>query len=526
MRPGGQDDWLRNRAWMHAHRGIQFEDVLAQLRVDVQRCPAEKGREPWTEADLQRHARSACAKAASEPDVKVTFEPDQLRAAVHFAETRGHDWRYDHRQGRWLRWDGVRWAPDLDEGIVRATGDMVLAQLAASVGGRGAGKTASLTSRAALCGIRDIARTLPPIASRGDEWDTDPMLLGVPNGVVDLRTGQLRAATQADRVTMQASFPYDPDARCPLWKRTLAEVFAKDPEIVPYLQRALGYSLTGDTRHEVFFMATSALDAAEPGREGKGTVINTVARVLGDYAADLGFASLEDRKEESGASPDLAKLMHRRFVTASETRGRRFNEARIKRMTGRDPITCRFLYGQEFTYLPEFKLWLSVNHLPKVRDDAFWSRPHRIPFRTSFRGHEDTTLKDRLIDEGPGILAWLVAGALEWRGAGHALQAPESVTAATREYRESQSPLAEFLDARCVIRASCFVAKDALREAYVRWCDAERVHFRLGPKRFGQEVLKRFPEAREPSGERRWGYQGIGLAVADREPGEDDAAPF
>jgi putative DNA primase/helicase len=196
-------------------------------------------------------------------------------------------------------------------------------------------------------------------------------------------------------------------------------------------------------------------------------------------------------------------------------------------MTGRDPIAARFLYGDEFTFVPEFKLWLLVNRPPRVGDDeAFWSRPHRIPFRTSFRGREDTTLKDRLLAEREGILAWLVRGALDWQCSGPSLEPPDSIAKATDEYREEESPLAEFLDACCVLRADAWTSKDELRTAYARWAEKERVRFRLGPKRFYQEVGKRFKTVR-PEHHGAPGYIGVGLvATQGREPGDDSETPF
>ena len=198
-----------------------------------------------------------------------------------------------------------------------------------------------------------LREAVPLFGVRVTAFDNDPWFLGVPNGVVDLRTGELRGGRPEDYITMQATYPYDPGAKCPLWEETVAQVFALEgkrrPEFVSYVQRALGYSLTGDCREEVFFLTTGNLDDdTKSGANGKGTIINTVAHVLGDYAENLGFSSLEWQHNRGGAgsaTPDLAKLLHKRFVTASETnKGATFNAARIKALTGRDPITARELY--------------------------------------------------------------------------------------------------------------------------------------------------------------------------------------
>ena len=218
-------------------------------------------------------------------------------------------------------------------------------------------------------------------------------------------------------------------------------------------------------------------------------------KILGDYADDLGFSSLEvsQRGGDGGAAtPDLAKLDRKRFVTASETTGGRFNEARIKKMTGRDPVTCRFLHQNEFTYIPEFKLWLSVNKLPRVADDceAFWSRPHRIPFLQCYAGRERLDLKDALLAEGPGILAWLVRGCVEWQATG--LTPPPAIVEALTAYRRSQEPLAEFYREECTEGPGEEVPAADLLGRYRGWCDEKRLVKRLGRNQFYVEVRRRF----------------------------------
>jgi len=536
VRAGGQDDWLRNRAWMHANRGLQYEDVLAQLRVDIARCPAEGA--PWTEHDLQRHAKSACDKVATGERIRDDYETDDAGAAAYFAATRGHLLRYDHRRGRWLLWDGVRWAPDRDEAIVRmlieAARERVAVAMQIEDGKIRKSRIHALSAflnENKIRAVRTLVRALPPVASIGDEWDTDPWLLGVPNGVVDLRTGTLRAAHQEDRITMQTAVAFDAASPAPLWETTIGDVFKDKPEgFVAYVQRALGYSITGDMRAEVFWLLLGV------GRNGKGTLVNTVHHVLGDYAESLKFASLEARRNSDGGqgpTPDLAKLHRKRFVVASEGSGSTLNTALIKQITGRDPLTTRGMYARdEFTFYPEVKLWLTAqtDKRPRIRDDSegFWARPHVVDFAQRYKDRADETLKTRLkdLDEAAGVLAWLVRGALEWQRQG--LGAPPCVTAAADDYRLSQEPLAEFYEARCVLSPGAWTSGEELREAYIRWCDAERVHFRIGPKRFSQELVKRFTAYQEKTGTRRRGFQGIGLAVSEghREPGEDDALPF
>ena len=328
---------------------------------------------------------------------------------------------------------------------------------------------------------------------------------------------------------MQAAVPYDPEAKAPLWGATVAQVFAKDgrerPDFVKYVHRAFGYSITGACNEEVFFLCTGRLgDDEKNGRNGKGTLVNTVAKVLGDYACDLGFASLEWQRNSGGAgvaSPDLAKLVHKRFVTASETnRGAQFNTARIKALTGRDPITARFLFKNEFTFEPELKLFLSVNHLPRVEDDSlgFWSRPHILEFPNTFAATADTTLKDRLLAEAQGILTWLVKGALAWQESG--LQAPPEVRAAVVAYREAQGDLEEYLDACCDLGPDLTASHGELYESYARWTSVER-RSKASSKDLGKRLRKRFgdPVKKRTSKSDALVYYGIGIRTSEHPGG-------
>jgi putative DNA primase/helicase len=320
-------------------------------------------------------------------------------------------------------------------------------------------------------------------------------MLGVPNGMVDLRTGELLPGESDKRVTMHAATSYDPQAACPLWEASVADIFKDDPDLIHFVHRALGYSMTGDCREEVFFLCVGG------GRNGKGTIINTVAYVLKDYHDNLSFHSLERGSHgPKEASNDLAKLARKRFVTASETLGGRFDESRIKSLTGRDPVTARFLYQEEFTFTPELKLWLSVNNMPRVRDDSvgFWARPRVIPFNQCYDGRADKTLKERLREEAPGILAWLVRGCLAWQREGLGL--PPAVSAAVEQYRQHEDFLSEFYEDCCVIGSSengtgVRVRPMELFSAYLRWCDRMRIRVRLGSKGFSQRVARRFRRA-------------------------------
>ena len=430
-------------------------------------------------------------RRAREPLFPLTEAGD----AEFFAQRYGDRVRYDHRRGRWLVFVGHRWIPD-DDGELRRLALKSMRQRQQAALAIEDQDRRQNTARWALGGesrrrienMLELAKNLPGVADSGDGWDADPWLLAVQNGVVDLRSGRLRPGAASDRITMSARVEYSPSAQCPLWERTIDEILGGDRELIDYIHRALGYSISGDCREECLMLCWG------DGRNGKGTLLNAVAWLLGEYADDLPFSALE-LTERSGISNDIAKLVGKRFATASESSDTvRLNEARIKAMTGRDPITARFLHREYFTFVPVAKFWLSTNHKPVVRDDSegFWRRLHFIPFAQSFAGRENRELKDRLRAEAPGILTWLVRGCRDWQQ--HGLNAPAAVRTATEEYRRESEPLSPFFDSCCVITPGGRVKAFELYTEYLRWADAGGMApgQRLNQTSFGTQVRKRF----------------------------------
>jgi putative DNA primase/helicase len=420
--------------------------------------------------------------------------------AEFFAAQHGAVVRYDHARGRWLLWRHHRWQPDADEEIRR------LAKLAMRQRSREALDLENQTdkhqavkwaigseSRSRIEALLFLAQAELPIANSGAGWDRDPWLLGVPNGVVDLRNGTLRDGRPEDLITMATAVPFDAAARCPRWERFMAEVF-DNAELVTFVQAAIGYSLTGETGEQCLFMGYGT------GANGKGTLLNTLAAVLGDYAYTMPFSTIE-LHQRSVIPNDLAALVGRRFVISSETTdGTRLNESRIKALTGCDPITARFLHAEYFTFTPVAKFWLAVNHKPVVRDDShgFWRRMRLLPFLRTFA--VDPTLAATLRAEAPGILAWAVRGGLAWQRNG--LLPPKVVTAATDEYERDSDPLALFIDEALERDQTSVVAASDLYAHYQQW--AVRQHMtdreRLNSTNFGRKMSERFTKDHRVTG--------------------------
>lgn len=491
---------LRRLAWNEP------EIAAALLTINQTRCQP-----PGDEHKVREIARR-CAQYDPAVD---TFPYTEVGDAEFFAKLHCDLVRFDHRQGRWLlASDTGLWLPDPIEllrgfavetirarhrhAITITDKDQKKAAVRWALGGESSKRLDHL--------LRE-ARALSPIADDGSNWDMEPWLLGVENGVIDLQSGAVRLASPADRITMRARVVYDPQASCPLWEKTVSEIFDGDSELSAYIRCALGYSLSGDCREECLFMCWG------DGANGKGTLMNTIGWLLHDYANDLPFSALE-LHDRSVIPNDIAKLVGRRFVTASESSEVRLNEARVKALTGRDPITARFLHREFFTFQPVAKFWLATNRKPIVRDDSqgFWRRIHLIPFTQTFVGREDKDLKNKLRAEAAGILAWLVRGCLEWQREG--LNPPRAVRAATEEYRRESDPLTPFFEARCVLAVDARVKASELYAAYQNWCDECHVKDwqRFNQTTFGKQVKKRFATEEK----RHTFYLGIGLLDASQ----------
>ena len=331
------------------------------------------------------------------------------------------------------------------------------------------------------------ASTIKSIRQNPDDFDRYPWLFNCPNGVIDLETGKLHPHDRTQLMTKCAPVAYCPEAECPNWLQFLEQIMGDGNQgLITFLQRAVGYSLVGSTEEKVLFLPWGT------GDNGKSTFIETIAEILGtDYALHTPPELLLS-KEKNAIPNDVARLKGVRFAYASEPpQGRRLNSSLIKELTGGDTVSARFMRGEFFDFRPECTLWMSTNHRPPTRDTghALWRRIKLIPFIVSIpKESQVRNLRQKLLAEAEGILAWAVRGCLDWQREG--LAEPEEVTAATDEYRTENDSISIFMQEKCLISAQCETGSTELYNAFKGWAD-EAGEYIMSQKVFSQALIEK-----------------------------------
>jgi putative DNA primase/helicase len=355
-----------------------------------------------------------------------------------------------------------------------------------------------------------LASSAEEIDVKSSRLNADPMLLTVRNGTIELATGKLREWRSTDLITKMAAVRFDAKAKCPLWDRFVLDAMGGRKELVAYLQRFVGYSLTGSTEEQclAFFYGD--------GRNGKSTFLNTIYRMLGDYAAKAPRKFLLETKSERHPT-EIVPLFGARFVMCHEIGGQaRFDEQLLKDVTGSDPLTARRMHENNWEFEPTHTLFMYGNDKPKIRgrDEGIWRRIRLIPWTVQIDKKKiDAKLPERLARELPGILNWAIRGCLEWQRSG--LSTPNVVEAATEAYREETDPFGDFFKRRCVFGLDERVTRQALRKAYEKFCATEGIQYVAGPRTLAEALYRRDVRAttiREKGGVFD-GWRGVGLAT-------------
>lgn len=441
----------------------------------------------------RRRAPATTGQASGEIVPLHGYRHTDLGNSERVVNQHAHELRYVRDAGQWMTWDGMRWSIDRDK-------SQVMQQVIATVRSmyRAAGDpdhpedrqklavwAMKSEARPRLEAALGLAAVHPQLHVEVQDLDRDEMTLGVTNGVVDLRTGELREPNPVALMTGQVATHYDPTAQCPLWIKTLQRILP-DPEVRAFLQRAIGYSLTGSTDEQVMFLAEGR------GANGKTVVVEALMNLMGNYAQKAPSDLLMARPSGSDLSNDVARLRGARFTAVVETEeGRRLAESKVKELTGGDTIAARFLHKEFFEFRPVCKMWLVTNHRPQIKgtDDGIWRRLLTIPFNEYISdGERDKLLGKKMLAELPGILAWSVRGCLDWQRQG--LNPPRIVVNAGREYRAEQDVLGGFISERCVVREGVSASAASLYREYQDW-STENGHGQLSQTSFGIKLRER-----------------------------------
>jgi len=451
------------------------------------------------------------------------FEDTDTGNAKRLIAAHGGILRHVPQWGAWLIWDTQRWRRDTTGHIYRFATDVVEdLLLEASREPDDARRKRRVRfalesqNRNRIENLVSLARHRPGVPVEPIDLDADPWALNAVNGTIDLRTGELRAHRPKDLITKLVPVAYDPYARSEVWDQFLETATQGDQDLIYFLQRAVGYSLTGDTGEEVLFFVHG------PGASGKSTFIDAVESCLGDYARRADFETFLARNQVGGPRGDIARLAGARFVDSVEVdEGKKLAEGLVKTITGGDVMTAAYKYKDEFEFRPQFKLWLAANHAPNVKhgDTAMWRRILRIPFEHVIpKPERDPQVKAALRDPqraGPAVLTWAVTGCLAWQNYG--LAVPSTVARATDEYRDDQDPLRDFLEDACVFETDSMCTAAELRRAYDTWANENGLRHTLSPKAF-KEILEEHgaqPDRIRLHAKTTRIWRGIGLRIPD-----------
>jgi putative DNA primase/helicase len=422
-----------------------------------------KARELGAEA-----TRGARVSVITSPELHATTDLGNARRLV---DRHGAD--LIHVGASWFAWDGTRWQADHTGEVVRRAKDtaesiVLEAERAPTEQVREALLKHALRSQSAgaLKAMVTLASTEPSVVISANQLDAHPMLLTVQNGTLDLTNGELRPHDRADLITRLAPVPYVREAECPVWDRFMNTITGGDHELRAYLGRLEGATLIGrGTDQKLFFLHG-------PGDNGKTTFVETSRRILGDYAAQAQMSTFVAGGRQSVRN-DIARLADRRLVTATEgDETQRLDEGLVKQLTGDDTITARYLYREHEEFRPTFTLMIVTNHLPEIRgsDRAIWRRIEVVPFAVIIPEDErDDELPDRLREELPGILAWMVRACLEYQRTG--LDRPAVVLERSRAYREDQDHVGRFLQDCCLTGDGLSIRGADLYMSYRAWVD-------------------------------------------------------
>jgi putative DNA primase/helicase len=400
-----------------------------------------------------------------------------LGNARRLVRRHGQNIRFIHEWRKWIVWTGNRWRVDEDGAIVRLAKETVESMYPEAAQLTEEQDRSNLRRHALRCqavarieAMIKLAQSEPQVVLSASQLNVNAWLLGVQNGVIDLETNEFRPGRRQDLITFRTGESFDPDANCPNWQDLINTITGGDKTLQAYVQRVVGYVLTGLVREEVMFVLFGS------GNNGKSTFREALHKLMGDYATAADAGLLIERSSPGTATPEIARLQGRRFVAINETaENDKLNEARVKFLTSQDTITGRKLHEDFVDFCPTHKTFLTTNHKPIVRnaDIGIWRRIHLLPFTVTIpqEAVEKDFLAKRLMPELAGILNWALQGLAAYRREG--LNPPAIVLAATKDYREEMDVIGQWLEERCECAPSAAVPSSLAYRDYHIWGEAE-----------------------------------------------------
>jgi putative DNA primase/helicase len=470
---GQRNDTLVRLAYtLRRHKGLKAEELEAELAAfNAAHCVP-----PLSAREIRTIVKSTGKQQAELLEPSLTDVGNAERLLIYSADML----RYLPAFKRWAVYDGLRWpVEDREQEAARALAHRMVVEFilqAAKAGNQVVGKFAfsCLNTSHINCMLREAQCKA---ILRTTELDADRLLVNLQNGTLDARTMKMRAHCREDYITSVIPYEYNPEAECPRWKQFIKETFGDDQELIEFVQRALGYSMTADTREKCVFLAHGPTDT------GKTTLLTAVSTLLGEgYAGRITVESLmieRGRATDNNAQADLADLRGKRFVNTSETgQGQQLRESLVKVLVqGQGSYRAVRKYENPFDFPETWKIWMDCNHLPGIRDtdDAIWQRLMVIPFKHAVATDaKNPKLGAELLEEAEGILAWLVEGLRKWMKDG--LQAPSTVVEQRQEWREESDVLKQWLAECCVVRGDATTPSLILYESYKAWRKAHGLY--------------------------------------------------
>jgi putative DNA primase/helicase len=419
--------------------------------------------------------------------------PTDVGNAERFIAAYGDDIRYVYEYRSWIYWDKNIWITD-ENGHMNRLAIQIAKSIFLEAEDEEDEELKKILLRHGfasealkrLNSMVSVATTGKDITVSQSTLDNDKYLLGVKNGVVDLKTGNLLPSTKSQMITKRANVEFDAGAQCPVWENALSQMMAGDKDVVEYLQRAIGYSLTGNTREHLLFFLHGF------GENGKSVFINIIQKLLNDYAAQTPVSTI--MKKAKGSIPnDIARLKGARFVSTTETEeDSHISDAEIKHMTGGDTVTARFLHKEYFEFTPQFKLWISGNYKPILGEDhGIWRRLVLVPFEVTFDAKtRDDQLEDKLINELPGILNWAIEGCLNWQNQSLKDNPPKKILDATNEYKSDNDRIDSWTYDCCEKDPSFTARSSELYESFRNWASSNS-ETGISHRTFSQKMVER-----------------------------------